>query len=77
MKARSALGGLALVLGMALPAAAEAPAGMQVAQAPTDASRPAPGPAGRPHWGVTGRRDTAASTAITGGKGGPRPTASR
>ena len=41
MKARSALGGLALVLGMTLPAAAQAPAatpqgadGLQLAQAP-------------------------------------------
>jgi len=51
MKARSALGGLALVLGMALPAAAEPPAGLQVAQSPPDASRPAPGPGARPQWG--------------------------
>jgi len=49
MKARSALGGLALVLGMTLPAAAELPAGMQLAQAPTDAARPAAG--ARPQWG--------------------------
>ena len=47
MKARSALGGLALVLGMTLPAAAQAPAatpqgadGLQLAQAPI----PSPGP---------------------------------
>src|SRR5690349_23912039 len=47
MKARSALGGLALVLGMTLPAAAQAPAatpqgadGLQLAQAPA----PSPGP---------------------------------
>lgn len=51
MKARSALGGLALVLGMTLPAAAELPAGMPLAQAPTDATRPAPGPGAHPHWG--------------------------
>src|SRR5262249_27986985 len=43
MKARSALGGLALILGMALPAAAEPPDGVQVAQA-----QPAPGPGS--HW---------------------------
>ena len=51
MKARNALTGLALVLGMALPAAAEPPDGIQLAQAPTDATRPAPGPGARPHWG--------------------------
>jgi len=51
MKARSALGGLALVLGMTLPAAAELPAGMPLAQTPTDATRPAPGPGARPQWG--------------------------
>lgn len=51
MKARNALTGLALVLGMALPAAAESPDSLQVAQAPTDATRPAPGPGARPHWG--------------------------
>lgn len=45
MKARTALGGLALVLGAALPAAAEPP-DLQVAQA-----QPAPGPAARPQWG--------------------------
>jgi len=45
MKARTALGGLALVLGAALPAAAEAP-DVQVAQA-----QPAPGPGARPQWG--------------------------
>ena len=50
MKARYALTGLALVLGMALPAAA-APTDMQLAQAPTDATRPAAGPGARPHWG--------------------------
>ena len=43
MKARSALGGLALILGMALPAAAEPPDGAQVAQA-----QPGPGPSS--HW---------------------------
>jgi Spy/CpxP family protein refolding chaperone len=48
MKARTALGGLALVLGTALPAAAEPPpdhSSIQVAQAP-----PAPGP-GAQQWG--------------------------
>jgi Spy/CpxP family protein refolding chaperone len=45
MKARTALGGLALVLGTALPAAAEPP-DVQVAQA-----QPAPGPGARPQWG--------------------------
>ncbi|MGH7397378.1 MAG: Spy/CpxP family protein refolding chaperone [Candidatus Rokuibacteriota bacterium] len=50
MKARSALGGLALILGMALPAGAAPLEGMQLAQAPTDATRPAPGPGARPHW---------------------------
>jgi Spy/CpxP family protein refolding chaperone len=49
--ARSALGGLALVLGMALPAAAQAPDDLKLAQAPPDASRPAPGPGARPEWG--------------------------
>lgn len=51
MKARNALTGLALVLGMALPAGAQSADTMQLAQAPTDASRPAPGPGARPHWG--------------------------
>jgi Spy/CpxP family protein refolding chaperone len=51
MKARSALGGLALVLGMALPAAAEPPDGRQLAQSAPDASRPAPDPGARPQWG--------------------------
>jgi Spy/CpxP family protein refolding chaperone len=46
MKARHALGGLALVLGMALPAAAEPPDGAQLAQA-----QPSPGPEARPQWG--------------------------
>lgn len=46
MKARHALGGLALVLGMALPAAAEPPDGAQLAQA-----QPGPGPGARPQWG--------------------------
>ncbi|HSE03189.1 MAG TPA: Spy/CpxP family protein refolding chaperone [Methylomirabilota bacterium] len=50
MKARSALGGLALVLGMTLPAAAEVPAGLQLTQAPTDAGRPTPGPGPRSGW---------------------------
>jgi Spy/CpxP family protein refolding chaperone len=50
MKVRSALTGLALVLGMALPAAAETPDGTQLAQAPPDTSRPAPGPGARPNW---------------------------
>jgi Spy/CpxP family protein refolding chaperone len=49
MKARSALGGLALVLGMTLPAAAAPAADLQLAQAPTDTTRPGPG--ARPHWG--------------------------
>jgi Spy/CpxP family protein refolding chaperone len=49
MKARHALGGLALVLGMALPAAAEPPDGAQVAQA-----QPSPGPEARPQWGHHG-----------------------
>jgi hypothetical protein len=44
MKARNALTGLALVLGMALPAGAQTLDGMQLAQAPTDAARPATGP---------------------------------
>src|SRR5262250_3780698 len=44
MKARSALGGLALILGMALPAAAEPPDAVQVAQA-----QPGPGPESRGH----------------------------
>jgi Spy/CpxP family protein refolding chaperone len=43
MKASSALGGLALILGMALPAAAEPPDGTQVAQAQ-------PGPEAGSHW---------------------------
>ncbi len=51
MKARNALTGLALVLGMALPAGAQTLDGMQLAQAPTDATRPAAGPGARPHWG--------------------------
>lgn len=51
MKARNALTGLALVLGMALPAGAQTLDGMQLAQAPTDATRPAQGPGARPHWG--------------------------
>lgn len=40
MKARSALGGLALVLGLTLPAGAEPPAGLQLAQAPADPTGP-------------------------------------
>jgi Spy/CpxP family protein refolding chaperone len=51
MKARNALTGLALVLGMALPAGAQTLDGMQLAQAPTDATRPAQGPGARQHWG--------------------------
>ena len=51
MKVRNALTGLALVLGMALPAGAQTLDGMQLAQAPTDATRPAMGPGARPHWG--------------------------
>jgi Spy/CpxP family protein refolding chaperone len=51
MKAHNALTGLALVLGMALPAAAEPTDSVQLAQAPADATRPAPGPGARPHWG--------------------------
>lgn len=47
MKARSALastvGGLALVLGMTLPAAAQAPDALQLTQAQSDAPRPGPG----------------------------------
>lgn len=51
MKTRSALGGLALVLGMTLPAAAEPPDGLQLAQSAPDASRSAPTPGARPQWG--------------------------
>lgn len=47
MKTRSALGGLALILGLTLPAAAESPAGTQIAQAPTDTAASG----GRAHWG--------------------------
>ena len=43
---RSTLGGLALALGIALPAAAEPPADTQLAQA-----TPAPMPGARPQWG--------------------------
>jgi Spy/CpxP family protein refolding chaperone len=43
---RSTLGGLALALGIALPAAAEPPADTQLAQA-----TPAPTPGARPQWG--------------------------
>ena len=43
---RSTLGGLALALGIALPAAAQAPADPQLAQA-----APAPTPGARPQWG--------------------------
>ena len=50
MKARSALGGLALILGMALPAAAEPPDGVQVAQA-----QPGPGPGSQWNRGPEGR----------------------
>ena len=51
MKARNALTGLALALGMALPAGAQTLDGVQLAQTPTDTTRPAPGPGARPHWG--------------------------
>ena len=51
MKVRSALGGLALALGMTLPASAELPAGTTLAQAATDTARPAPGPGAPSHWG--------------------------
>jgi Spy/CpxP family protein refolding chaperone len=51
MNARNALTGLALVLGMALPAGAQPADNVQLAQAPADASRPAPGPGAHPHWG--------------------------
>jgi Spy/CpxP family protein refolding chaperone len=51
MKARSALGGVALILGTALPAAAEPPDGLQLAQSPPEATRPAVGPEAGPHWG--------------------------
>jgi Spy/CpxP family protein refolding chaperone len=51
MKARNALTGLALALGMALPAGAQTLDGTQLAQAPTEATHPAPGPGARPHWG--------------------------
>jgi Spy/CpxP family protein refolding chaperone len=57
MKARSTLarsvlapgvlGGLALILGVTLPAAAEPPAGMQIAQAPTETVASG----ARSHWG--------------------------
>ena len=47
MKTRNALTGLALVLGMALPAGAQTLDGMQLAQAATDTTRPA----ARSHWG--------------------------
>ena len=43
---RSTLGGLALALGITLPAAADPPADMQLAQA-----TPAPAPGTRPQWG--------------------------
>ena len=51
MKVRSALGGLALAMGMTLPVSAEPPTGTTLAQAPTDAGRPAPGPGTPSHWG--------------------------
>ncbi|HEX9748521.1 MAG TPA: hypothetical protein VGB86_08965 [Methylomirabilota bacterium] len=51
MRARTALTGLALVMGMALPAGAQTLDGMQLGQAPTDATRPTPGSGARPHWG--------------------------
>ncbi|HEY7203528.1 MAG TPA: hypothetical protein VIA61_04500 [Methylomirabilota bacterium] len=43
---RSTLGGMALALGLTLPAAAEPPADTQLAQ-----TTPAPAPPGRPQWG--------------------------
>ena len=43
MKARHALGGLALVLGMTLPAAAQTPDDVQLTQAQPDAPRPGMG----------------------------------
>lgn len=55
MKARSTLGGLALVLGttfgLTLPAAAAPPDRAQLAQAPADAPAPGPGMGRRPQWG--------------------------
>jgi Spy/CpxP family protein refolding chaperone len=51
MKARTALGGLALALGMTLPVSAEPLADTTLAQAPSEAPRPAPGPGARPFWG--------------------------
>lgn len=59
MKASSALGGLALAMGLALaptlPAAAQSPDGVELAQAPADAPRPDPGMGPRPQWGREGR----------------------
>lgn len=53
MKVRRAVSGLALALGMTLPAgAAEPPADMTLAQAPSDAPRPDPG--AHPRWGHHG-----------------------
>ena len=72
MKARNALTGLALVLGMALPAGAQTLDGIQLAQAPTDATRPAPGPGARPHWGQnwlpSGAREAHAEHGNMGGE---------
>ena len=53
MKVRSAVSGLALALGMTLPVgAAEPPADMTLAQAPSDA--PGPDPGAHPRWGHHG-----------------------
>jgi Spy/CpxP family protein refolding chaperone len=58
MNASNALGGLALAVGLALgptlPAAAEPPEGVELAQAPADAPRPGPGMGQRPQWGQEG-----------------------
>ncbi|HSB40830.1 MAG TPA: Spy/CpxP family protein refolding chaperone [Methylomirabilota bacterium] len=51
MNARTALGGLALALGMTLPVSAEPLTDTTLAQAPADAPRPAPGPGAHPYWG--------------------------
>lgn len=62
MKASSALGGLALAVGLALtptlPAAAQSPDGVELAQAPADAPRPGPGMGPRPQWGREGGDST-------------------
>jgi len=58
MKASSTLGGLALAMGLALaptlPAAAQTPDGVELAQAPADAPRPGPGMGPRPQGGREG-----------------------